>query len=176
MGGEVACQLLSVLDATFVLVPEFSHSDTQVKHNARGTCTIRFDWLRKPHKMIFSSQPGTGDLLFSSFRAVDFAFYSILSTPTETEVGGTLHCLFWYFGSHSQPQVPTKIMDVQLQRHCCIVASCLGILRSITSHAHVLSVTATDDKGALSISVSPPSPLSNYFHLAQLFAFTASCR
>jgi hypothetical protein len=91
MGGEVACQLLSVLDANFVLVPEFSHSDTQVKHNARGTCTIRFDWLRKPHKMIFSSQPGTGDLLFSSFRAVDFAFYSILSTPTETEVRGTLH-------------------------------------------------------------------------------------
>jgi hypothetical protein len=86
MGGEAACQLLSILEVNFFLVPEFSCSDSQVKYNAKGTCTIRFDWLLKPHKMVFSSQPDTGNLFFSSFRAIDFLFYSILSTPIETEV------------------------------------------------------------------------------------------
>jgi hypothetical protein len=84
MGGEHACQLLSILEATFDHFPEYSGSER--KNNSRGTCTIRLDWLRKPQRMTFSSQPRDTNLVFSSFRLIDFAFYSILNLPTEAEV------------------------------------------------------------------------------------------
>ncbi len=86
IGGERACLLLSVLEATFDLFPESSSSTDERNNNSRGTCTIRLDWLRKPQRMFFSSQPSDTNLAFSSFRLIDFAFYSITSLPTEAEV------------------------------------------------------------------------------------------
>ena len=87
LGGESSCQLLSILEARFVLKSaDYSSSDIQYNYNAQGTCAIRFDWLRKPKKMSFSSQPSNSNLLFSSFRAIDFIFHSISNVPTVSEV------------------------------------------------------------------------------------------
>lgn len=88
MGGECACQLYSILEATFALVPEFSSCGMHRNNNARATCTIRCDWLQKPKRMIFSSQVDPGPLNFSSFRPVDFVFQYLFSMPTQTQVGG----------------------------------------------------------------------------------------
>jgi hypothetical protein len=85
-GGEHACKLISILEATFEFFPEYSSSGGEFKNNSRGTCTVRLDWLRKPHRMLFSTQPSHKKLDFSSFRWMDFAFYSISSLPTEAEV------------------------------------------------------------------------------------------
>jgi hypothetical protein len=90
MGGECACQLYSVLEATFALVPEFSSCGMHRSNNARATCTIRCDWLQKPKRMIFSSQTDQGHLNFSSFRPVDFVFQYLFCMPTQTQVGGKI--------------------------------------------------------------------------------------
>jgi hypothetical protein len=94
-GGESACVLFSILEATFALVPEFSSFGGQGRYNARGTCTIRFDWLQKPHKMVFSSQTSEGNLLFSSFRANDFVFHYVFSAPTKAQVSEIIDVFCW---------------------------------------------------------------------------------
>jgi hypothetical protein len=86
MGGECACMLFSVLEATFVLVSEASTSGTHQKNNAHGICTIRFDWLQKPRNMVFSPQSGQSNLLFSSFRPIDCLFHYVFTVRTKAEV------------------------------------------------------------------------------------------
>ena len=88
IGGECACQLYSILEATFALVPEFSSCGMHRKNNARATCTIRCDWLQKPKRMSFSSQTDQGHLNFSSFRPIDVVFPYLFCMPTQTQVGG----------------------------------------------------------------------------------------
>jgi hypothetical protein len=86
MGGECACILFSILEATFVLVPEASSSGMHQRNNAHGICTIRFDWLQKPRNMVFSSQSSQSNLLLSSFRPIDCLFHYIFSLPTKADV------------------------------------------------------------------------------------------
>ena len=175
MGGQSACQLLSVLEAKFSLFAESSSFGSDRKYNSLGTCTIRLDWLRKPQKMVFSSRPTDANLPFSSFRVIDFAFHFISNLSTEAEVIATLLC---YFVFYFQRQVPSEMMDVQQQRCSRVVEACLGILCSMISHAHTLSAAATDDAGSfpvLTFDKSIHSQAVQNVVASSLFAPTAFC-
>ena len=161
MGGQSACQLLSVLEAKFSLFAESSSFGSDRKYNSLGICTIRMDWLRKPQKMVFSSRPTDANLPFSSFRVTDFVFHFISNLSTEAEVIANAFC---YFVFYFQRQVPSEMMDVQLQRCSRVVEACLGILCSMISHAHTLSAAATDDAGSC-----PVLTFDSSVHLFKLF-------